>query len=330
MNEMPNNSSKESVEKLENIGGAKEQLTSLLENEQYIEGFAHIETSNERGVIETIEVEAAKEARKEMKLLVSQVAAESLGVTVEEGQRMGKDWGMAMNSVTSLEYQGETYELEKASNNDLLESIGKSIRQQPQFQAKLEEAEDQLTVRHSAAIDQITEMRTELLNSEEDQSLDSAFDAWGQAPDENGNKGKDGSGFNSGIIHYFQYRANEQKATRFKRDKVTFGINGFKQKTLDYVDAITDPEQESVISASIFSDEVGARRMVSLTDENEIIVAFANPNEELKIVTVFSQKNQKLGLKQYKSIVDKEVTMEVGADERLNKLGEGRKLDWEK
>ena len=332
MQEIPNQSNvtKDSVEKLENIGGAKEQLLSLLDSESYADRYAHVETFKEREEIDSIEVEAAKEARKEMKMLISESAANLLGVSLEEGQRMGKDWGQAMNSVSSLEYEGETFEITKASSEELLERIGNNIRGQSHFRTKLKLAEEGLTIRHSEATDRISNMKDSLFNLDDEQDLQTVFDSWGQAPDENGERGEDDKGYNSGVVHYFQYRASEEKASRFKREKVEFSIDGFKQKTLDYIDAITDPSQESVVSSYLFSDEGGSRRMVTLTEENEIIVAFANPEEDLKVVTVFSQKNEKLALKQFKSIVDKEVSMETGSDQRLNKLGDGRKLDWSK
>jgi hypothetical protein len=333
MKEIPslvNNSETEYKESNENTENAVEQLLNLLSDEKYAEGYAAIETLNERGAIDSLEVNAAKEARNELKNLISEAAAESLGVSVEDGQRLGREWGQAMNSVTTIEFEGQSYDIEKGSSELLLDELGHRVRQKPDFQNSLQEAESILTIKHSQAVDNILSMKEQLLSGEDNSDLQAALDAWGQAPDENGERGNDGLGFNSGVVHYFQYRASESKSSRFNREETTFGLDGFKQKTLDYVDVLTDPSQQCVRSSHIFSDNVGARRMVSLTEDNEIIVAFANPGEELKIVTVFSQKNEKAAIKQFNSIVDKEISMNVSSDERLNKLGEGRKLDWSK
>ncbi len=227
----------------------------------------------------------------QLKPLIEKEALASLGLAdVMEARKLGKKWGDALKSVSEIT-------LETGNNKERLALSEARARLQASYSNRetetgkaLVEAEARLDTAKDAVRGRINSLREELTTRSMDPSLIEAFESWGQSPDVTGSFGPNDSGFNAGLVHFYQYRGNQEKNGRYRNRNQDFSLDSFISYTESIQNLIKnhDPEvNKEVVSSFVLHDKSGQKRIFVLTKNGDLIVGFCRPQEDgFKIVSV--------------------------------------------
>lgn len=152
--------------------------------------------------------------------------------------------------------------------------------------------------------------------------LQKALDAWGQAPDAAGDMGPNKHGYNSGIVHYFSYRAYSDKYGRCKHWPMS--VDGFVEFSQSLAALLERPRAEdnpNIDQSAIFTDEHAQRRLLVLTKNRTFINAFAKPGEPFKVITVIPDYSPSRFTR------DLEEELLINDQHKRNRLGESRRKE---
>ena len=151
-----------------------------------------------------------------------------------------------------------------------------------------------------------------------DPELIAAFDAWGGCPNHAGDRGIDGQGFNAGVIHYFEYRAFQDKQGR-SQEPMT--LDGFIKWSKELFDLVKHPDSSKVQKTARMEDSSGKQALYILAKDGRFIISYFIPGKEPYMVTVIpGQKESEMQRR-----VDSEISTPVPEKQakRLNYLGGG-------
>jgi hypothetical protein len=202
----------------------------------------------------------------------------------------------------------------------------KSLLEREEFKDKYISAQMRgRRVQESDATSEIDQIKRDLETRREDPLFLEALDVWGRSPNAAGEIGEDGQGFHSGVIHYFEYRSHPGKTGRYiGTEQERPSIQGFIDFSTQ-LKALTETPYPStnrnIDSSALIADDEGNRRLLLLTNEGFLIVGFQKANDRMRIITAGEGK----GLIGHAA---HELATTPDMDERLNRLGEGRKLVW--
>lgn len=291
------------------------QLQDLLHSSQFETNFIQVQTKNEQANIDGINSELKKNVDNQLKPLIEAEALKSLGMTdINEARKLGKQWGEALRAVTKIEMDinGTSMPVDINTARLNLEDQLKSGT----YAEKLKTAEEELATSKQNKKGILEQLRSESENPSPE--LTEALEFWGLAPNAKGEYGEDGKGFNSGVIHYFEYRANAEKNGRFKKDDEA-SIEGFIEETQRLKSLLDNPSPDSneqIEAARMLEDENGQQRLLIVTKDKEFIVAFQRQNAPMKIISVFPGQ----GVDKLNKAVEEELNPKPNAKQRLNSL----------
>lgn len=298
-----------------NINPDVKQLESLVCSPDFEVSFLSTQTKKERSAVDEISMELKKKVEEILKPLIETEAIKSLGVsTLEEARKLGKQWGDALRLVqkitiekAGIETQVDIQEARQEKEKELFEGG---------YKDKMSEAKislEQATVLQKQIVDNL---KNEI--KEPNRSLLEALNSWGVSPNVKGESGSDNKGFNSGVVHYFEYRTSEEKNSRFKPEE-EMTLDGFRKYTekikslLDNPNPVTNPEIED---SRLLEDETGQRRLFIVTKNKELVVAFERDGQPMKIISIFPGQ----GIDKLNKAVEDELHPQPNAKTRLNKL----------
>ena len=307
-----------------------ELLRELLHNDEACENIIKLRTTDEREAIENIKKDAKKIANKKILELKNVIALQLLGETdLNVARKRGKEWGMALKSVTqvdlSVDGEIQTMTVEEAS----LYYYDIEINER---EAELQDLNQALQSAESENRLLLNSLREDLKSRQNDPQLLDALSIWGKSPNAKGERGDDGEGFHSGIIHYFEYRAYKDKAGRFHNEaKDALSIDGFinyssrlKPLIQTGADLSSMPEVESFAR---FSDEYNQERLFIMTTYGTIVAFRSETDEMLKIKTVLANSSKaRKNIKRFGKMVKAEATEIDNPHNYLSFLGTERQL----
>ena len=307
-----------------------ELLTELLNNDEVCDNIIKLSTSDERVAVDNLKKSAKKVAKKKLLELKNITALNLLGETdLNVARSKGKEWGMALNSVTHVDVtvDGEiqTMSVDEASEYFYQIEINELETQVADLNLVLQIAEEKNR-------NLLNTLKEELKSRQNDPQLLDALSIWGKSPNAKGERGDDGEGFHSGIIHYFEYRAYKDKVGRFHNESEgALSIDGFinystrlKPLIQTGADLSSMPEVESFAR---FSDEHNRERLFIMTTDGTI-VAFRSENDDmLKIKTVLANSSKaRKNIKRFEKMVKAEATEIDNPHNYLSFLGKERQL----
>lgn len=171
---------------------------------------------------------------------------------------------------------------------------------------------------------QLELLREEFEARRNDPSLLLALASWGRSPDLGGDRGLDSTGYNAGVVHYFEYRLIPDKSRRYTETE-PLTIQGF----IDYTDRITaliqDPRSGNpgVNRSALIEDNQGRGRLLLLTRDDQLVVAFRHSKRDImRIISVVGNEREGRFVKR----VEDELNDNPETDTRLNRLGYERIL----
>ena len=292
-----------------------EQLQKLVSSQDFEKQFLETQTKNETAQRDAVLGELKKNVDSKLKPLIEAQALQTLGVSnIDEGRKMGKKWGEALKAVQQvpIEISGVETMVDMQTATNLVED---QLKDQG-FLQKLSEAEEQLVNSTNSKKEILGKLRLEI--QQPTPALMEALDTWGVSPDVKGDFGSDGKGFNAGVIHYFQYRASAEKNSRYKQSE-TMDVEGFAEYSKKIKTFLENPNPASnteVEGARVLEDENGQRRLLIVTKDKELIVAFQRAGEAMKIISVFPGQ----GLDKLNKSAEEELNPDPNAKKRLNQL----------
>jgi len=292
-----------------------ESSLALLQNPAFQEGFVAVQTAEAREAADQIAAAARSEASKLARGEIEDFAAAQLGVSVEEGRQKGKEWGLAVKqagAAVSEATGGATLQEHLAAEHLT------AIESDPVHQAKATEIQQQLVDAEAAAVAEGAAMIADIESRKDDPGFLEATSVWANSPDSQGDVGENGLGYNAGVVHFFEYRGDAKKSSRFKVMDEPASVDGFidysgKLKAdLEAVGSSTDGRQEAVLQ-----DSEGNQRVYILKPDGELVVAFQKAGDtEPKVTSVIPRQKGK--------DFEKTVAASLSGHDRgkLNKLGE--------
>lgn len=182
------------------------------------------------------------------------------------------------------------------------------------FAAKRQEIEGKIR-------EMLKEVSSDLQSRQGDNNLQEAFAVWGISPNSKGDN-NNGLGYHAGIVHYFEYRGDKLKSTRFTEPMSLEGFIERSKKLKSFMDN-PDPKANSEIdSARMLEDSSGQKQLFIFTKSNEMVVCFQRNNEPMKIISAYPSDKKGLAraVNEYLSPKD---TGDLSRKPRLNQLGEG-------
>ena len=185
------------------------------------------------------------------------------------------------------------------------------------YQRKLKEANDILDKSTATHLQNLNQLKKELENPTAE--LIEAFTLWGRSRNANGEFGPTGIGYNSGVIHYFEYRTHVRKNQRRFKPEDAFTIDGFIACTKRYYNFLKNPSPSNnpqIEITRLLEDATGNRRLYILTKEGEFIAAFQRSGQEMKILSVFFEQN----ISQLNERAEEGLNPTIKSENRFNRL----------
>jgi hypothetical protein len=185
-----------------------ERTIALLEAPEFQQGFVDVQTSSEREAVDSIIADARTAASGTARGEIEEFTAAQLGTTVEEGKRLGKEWGLALKAAgatTSETTAGKTLQ------EHLFDTHLAEIETTPDFQQSSSLAREALAQATITASEQATSLIQEIHTRKNDPAFVEAASVWSNSPNSSGEIGEDGQGYNAGLVHFFEYRGDTNK-----------------------------------------------------------------------------------------------------------------------
>lgn len=298
---------------------SKQELIGLFSNDDFLTRYLKVSLSPQSAVIAKLQDRPRQQAGALLQDLIYAEAAKIMGETsVDAAKKRGKEFGEARRKVTSVTFKGLTYPLNPSfSNEEFTIEAAKEFPVSADELSVAERAYSESMNLHQSKIDSI---RQDLATRADDSTLTDSFDVWGASPNAEGSLNDNEQGYNAGVVHFFEYRADQEKSGRFAVQDTEMSIDAFIRRS-EQLDSLlqnyeTDPEVEKY---ALIEDTVGQERLYVLT-KKEFIVAFKKKGERMRVITVLP------GSKSFDKIVQSEVGNTEPASARLNKLGSHRIL----
>ena len=310
--------------------GIKE-MHDLLTKPTFREGFLQVQTDKERKAIELFDKGIADQAKRSARDRCAEEAARRLGLPIADAQNKGEEWGAKLREVAE-EIVGE-----QVLDNGAVRKIKRINAESQKIQKDLESSDEyiakkalllselNLATRQQEAV--MEKLAADVKARQNDPKVAEALDVWGQSPDSTGSKGVDQKGFNSGVVHYFEYRSRGDKNGRYQFSETTpVSLDGFINYSLKLEDLIDNPRpgtNPEVASSSKVVDELGQERLYLLTKSGNLIVAFKSfvQGGGMRVITDIPGQTQKDLAKR----TNEELAGSRESLSRLNVLGQKRR-----
>ena len=117
-----------------------------------------------------------------------------------------------------------------------------------------------------------------------------ALNVWGRSRNIKGETGVAHTGFNAGIIHFFEYRSHHKKSKKRFKPEHTFSIEGFIVYTKQYEKLLKNPNPATnpdIKISRLLEDSKGNHRLYILAQDGDFVVGFQRAGEEMKILSVY-------------------------------------------
>lgn len=268
-----------------------EELEELFKNEEFVDRLVLLQVEGQRKNLELAEKAVEKAVQQLVNPLKNEAALKIVGLDdVKSAQKLGKAWGEALKQVEEISIFVDG-DLKNVSINEAEEYFKDHLltdESQPyskniqQAMTELSQAEDLERARAAA-------MLVNINDSKHSSRLSEALDIWGKSPNSKNDRGSDGKGYNSGVIHYFEYRADIAKNGRFKGEK-SYSLENFIEYSQGLKELMENyqPEQNESIEASmLLRDSSQNERMFVLTKDKQLLVGFRHATEKaVKAVSI--------------------------------------------
>ena len=312
-----------------------EQIRDLVGSQEFLEGFVETQIMEQVQAVSKMEGEVARQVKinigrsipvettrrtgldpeRVAEIRAIRQRSESVeSMTDEEADLVISRWRTTAGEV-GREFNPRRVEMEKAETKRLMGKLEQD--------SKWQEAQVELARVRGEQVAVVERVRQDVESRAEDPRLAHALDVWGRSPNARGETGVNGSGFNAGIVHYFEYRTIAEKNGRFK------GRNGCEiddfihysevlEGLIDTPDPLTNSE---ILLSAALEDDGGQRRLNLLTRRHDRVVAFARRGDRKpRVVTVIPGGD----LPAIEKALDEEMFGQ-NVKNRLNKLGMGVK-----
>lgn len=320
---------KQQVEQLDSARPSEHQekgieyLDSLLDDNEYQEAYVGVATNPENDKLKQANAAPEKKAQEIIKGLVEEAARQALGEPdLMSAKKRGKEFGQALRSVKSISYNGVDYNMEGGKSPELEALLKEELL--PEFSADIESAKRSLEEARSNESARLETIKGDFAKRSNDPEFLAAMEVWGMSPDSKGDRGTDGKGYHAGIVHYFEYRRDLEKAGRFKIEKTPFSVDGYIEDSNMLKELLDNPseENEAIDRSAFIKDDEGHMRLMILTKDGKRVICFQNPNEPMRVVSIIPGGN----VKNFEKMVEKEVHPSGDMEPRLNELGPNREL----
>ena len=296
------------------------ELLKVVTSPDFRTGYIQTQTAQARTELDEIPKGFKKAAGLKATVVKERLAAEKMGKPLEEAVKDARNFRIMMDEVSREQVDQTSPDgttLQKSRGLVLFEQSLEEVESDPQTLKRTEEAETKLKAEETRAGEELTKVIEEVRSRFADKLLIAALASWGKAPNSAGEKGEKGGGFNSGIIHYFEYRANPEKNGRYKNHP-PMSVDGFIGYTDRLMRQIENPTGDDILGARYLKDSDGQERLFLVNSRHELIIGFKRKDEDkLKIVTVVPGQDENSLEKRVKD------EMAPGNDKgRLNALGE--------
>src|SRR3990172_8510657 len=256
------------------------ELLKVVTSPDFRTGYIQTQTAQARTELDEIPKGFKKAAGLKATVVKERLAAEKMGKPLEEAVKDARNFRIMMDEVSREQVDQTSPDgttLQKSRGLVLFEQSLEEVESDPQTLKRTEEAE--------------TKLKAE--------------------------EGEKGGGFNSGIIHYFEYRANPEKNGRYKNQS-PMSVDGFIGYTDRLMRQIENPTGDDILGARYLKDSDGQERLLLVNSIHELIIGFKRKDEDkLKIVTVVPGQDENSLEKRVKD------EMAPGNDKgRFNALGE--------
>lgn len=256
------------------------ELHDLLTNQTWQERFV---------IVQTIPQQEAIDSRQKE---ITQLAKKSAGVRLRE----------EISTPGPKEFRGERYQ-------QLFEE-----EKQKELTGATDQIQDLTEKLNTARQENILAAKTLIQEVEirkDDPKLITALEVWGRSPNHANERGVDGRGLNAGVIHFFEYRAFQDKSGH---NRESLSLDNFITRSQALAALMTNPHH-----AATLEDENGKQAFTLLTASGELIIAYKEANQpSFTIVTVIPGQNESALQRRIKEEIETPVEKK---SKRLNYLG---------
>lgn len=224
-------------------------------------------------------------------------------------------------------YQNQTFDIRRPRDVITLRQavIEKYSYYQNRYDAVNQRAEAIRTQSHNTA----SRLLNDLAALSDAKPLLAALELWGRSRNSYGDTNNE-SGYHAGVIHYFEYRSVSEKNKRFYGNKFeSCSLQHFIDVSESFRPFIRSSPQEAARLAHSYvaiSDESGRSRVFIRTD-SALLVAFQHSEQPLRLLSFIPNKPGWEQREDTAHRIEKELSSE-GNDNRFNRLGTGRKLEF--
>lgn len=245
----------------------------LLRTESFHDGFLDEATAPQALAVKSHHEESEQLLSRLVNDDIDAEVATRLGYSVEEGKKLGQEWG-TMRKQVLLEVDEET--------GTTFQERSKQRHAPEVYTQEYHDKESilQLEVEHSAtsAAESLSILLDEIEQRKQDPAFIEAVNMWANSPNAAGEVGEDGLGFNAGIVHFFEYRGRKGKSDRFARIPEEMSVDGFIQFSQRMYSVMQSVVEQSAIDGevqgAVLRDSDGAERVFALTNDSQRVVGF--------------------------------------------------------
>jgi len=248
-----------------------EQFTEIMHRESFVDGYVSQQTTVEQKVIADLNKQIEIVVKRKMSEIIDAEACAALGVTsVQEGQKMGKEWGKALGGVRKkLQKEGVTItvgELEtKLDFKEWQEKVKDEVGEE--FMEEMNAAKAILEAAQNQYRETLTNIRAAFLERLNDPDFIKVLEQWGESPS------LDKTIMHAGLVHFIEYRADKSK-DRLSKVPESFSPEGLAEYTARVMEFVNNPTSEDIAEAKYLRDESGRERLLIMTKDNQYISAF--------------------------------------------------------
>lgn len=154
------------------------------------------------------------------------------------------------------------------------------------------ESKDRVEKRALEAKKELEALEQDFEENKNNPVLLDALESWGRSPNLYGDRGKNDVGYNAGVVHFFQYRADKVKSGRLKNYPMT--IDAFISMT-DYLKTLLEHTDSGNIEyMRKLKDSEGQEQVFILDTKGWMLVGFKKKDEKMKILSYFPADKKKI------------------------------------
>jgi hypothetical protein len=259
-------------------------LTHLASPEVF-ERYISTQTRAERAELEQVTTSLNARAGKLAKLGLQVICASLIGESFATARKLGKNWSRYVSFAGKVVLQPDTG---ITLRDELNSHYANEVKFSESYTGDLARARSRLERAYNAAALPWQMLIDELKQRKDDPEFLEAAHAWANSWDSQRSTGPDGTFFNSGLIHFFEYRSDKVKGKRFRMIKEPMTVDGFiafTRNAQEEIDAIFKPTTDPGHLKALLIDEEGNYRYYILQPNGHFIVAFWGYDNSRPLIT---------------------------------------------